>query len=175
MIPFWCVSSNEQNIPNNRDRLQLIHTPRVVQVRVHGQKQVCTNIWWDLEVTSEVSYHVQRYCFSSACPRRQWRTLSPPSVTLEKQNRYFVVVACTDVAMQWLGDRPINNSVMQWTGKHIPTATNMHATIELLLEMVFSTRSMQRGCKEDNWGYPVSWELSSAREAEKRWHYNWKL
>jgi hypothetical protein len=39
----------------------------------------------------------------------------------------------------------------------------------LLLETVFSTRSVQRGYKEDNWGEPVSEELSSARQAEKRW------
>jgi hypothetical protein len=35
---------------------------------------------------------------------------------------------------------------MQRRGKHAST------TIELLLETVFSTRSMQRGYKEDNWG-----------------------
>jgi hypothetical protein len=52
---------------------------------------------------------------------------------------------------------------MQQHGKHTST------TIELLLEIVFSTRSMQRGHKEDNWGDPVSWGLSPAREAEKRW------
>jgi hypothetical protein len=34
--------------------------------------------------------------------------------------------------------------------KHVSTATDTHATIEVLLEMVFSTRSVQRGCK-DNW------------------------
>jgi hypothetical protein len=52
----------------------------------------------------------------------------------------------------------------------------MNATIELLLETVFPTRSVERGYKEDNWGDPVSrsvdGELSSAREAEKRWRYN---
>jgi hypothetical protein len=31
---------------------------------------------------------------------------------------------------------------------------------------------MQMGCKEDNWGDPVSWELSSASEAEKKWRYS---
>jgi hypothetical protein len=34
-------------------------------------------------------------------------------------------------------------------------------TIELLLETVFSTRSVQRDYNEDNWGKAVSWELSS--------------
>jgi methylglyoxal synthase len=43
----------------------------------------------------------------------------------------------------------------QWIGKHVPVATNMH-TIELLLKTVFSTQSVQRGYKEDNWGKPVS-------------------
>jgi hypothetical protein len=44
----------------------------------------------------------------------------------------------------------------QWIGKHIPAATNMNTTIQLLLEMVFSTWSMQSGYKEDNLGNPVS-------------------
>jgi hypothetical protein len=48
----------------------------------------------------------------------------------------------------------------------------MHATIELLLETVFSTRVMLGGYKEDKWGDPVSWELSSAMETEKSWHYS---
>jgi hypothetical protein len=60
---------------------------------------------------------------------------------------------------------------MQRISKHVPAAMSTHATIELLLETVFSTGSMQRGYKEDNWGNPVSWELSSAREAMKRWRY----
>jgi hypothetical protein len=33
---------------------------------------------------------------------------------------------------------------------------NTHATIELLLETVFSNQSVQRGYKEDNWGDQVS-------------------
>jgi hypothetical protein len=53
-------------------------------------------------------------------------------------------VACTTVAMQWPRDRRINNGVMQSVsrqqiGKHFPAATNTHATVELLLEMVFPT------------------------------------
>jgi hypothetical protein len=36
--------------------------------------------------------------------------------------------------------------------KHVPAATDTHAKIEVLLETVFSTRSMQRSYKEDNWG-----------------------
>jgi hypothetical protein len=79
--------------------------------------------------------------------------------------------------MQWSRDRRINSGVMQPVsrqriGKHDPVATNTHATIELLLETVFSIRSLQRGYKEDSWGDPVSWQLSSARETEKRWRYS---
>jgi hypothetical protein len=63
------------------------------------------------------------------------------------------------------GQRPLNNKTtavaMQRHSKHAST------TIELLLEMVFCTQSMQRGYKEDNWGDPVSLELSSTWEAVK--------
>jgi hypothetical protein len=45
------------------------------------------------------------------------------------------------------------------------------STIWLLLETVFSIWSVQRGYKKDNWGDPISRELSSAWEAEKRWRY----
>jgi hypothetical protein len=40
----------------------------------------------------------------------------------------------------------------QRIGKHIPAATNMHATMKLLLDTVFSTRSVQGSYKEDKWG-----------------------
>jgi hypothetical protein len=48
----------------------------------------------------------------------------------------------------------------QWIGKHIPAATNMNTTIELLLEMVSSTCSVQSGYKEDSWDNPVSCQLT---------------
>jgi hypothetical protein len=38
----------------------------------------------------------------------------------------------------------------QWLGKHVAAATDMHSIIEVLLETVFSTRSVQRVYKEDN-------------------------
>jgi hypothetical protein len=38
----------------------------------------------------------------------------------------------------------------QRIGKHAPAATNTHTMIELLLEMLFSTRFVQSGYKEDN-------------------------
>jgi hypothetical protein len=61
--------------------------------------------------------------------------------------------------MQWPRDRRIYNGVMQLVsrqriGKHVPTATNSQVAIELLLETVFSTRSVRRGYKGDNWGDP---------------------
>jgi hypothetical protein len=44
----------------------------------------------------------------------------------------------------------------QRISKHVPAATNMHATIELPLETLFSTGSVQLGYKEDICGDPVS-------------------
>jgi hypothetical protein len=43
----------------------------------------------------------------------------------------------------------------QWLSKHIPVTMDMHATIEVLLGMMFSTWSVQRGYKEDKWGKRV--------------------
>jgi hypothetical protein len=62
--------------------------------------------------------------------------------------------------------QPISRQLID---KHVPMATNTHATIQLLLEAVFSTHSMQRCYKEDNWGDPV--QLSFARKVKKRWCY----
>jgi hypothetical protein len=81
-------------------------------------------------------------------------------------------VACTAVAMQWPRDRRKNNGVMepvsgQQLGKHFPTAKNTQATIE--------KRCFQCGlCREviTRTVGAISLELSSAREAEKRWRYN---
>jgi hypothetical protein len=55
----------------------------------------------------------------------------------------------------------INNGVTepvsrQRIGKDVPAAPITNATIEIMLETVFSTRSVQSGYKEDNWGDPVS-------------------
>jgi hypothetical protein len=93
----------------------------------------------------------------------------------------------------------INNGVIQPVsrkriGKHIPAATNTHATIEdpvfnqridkhtaigVLLETVFSVRFVQNGYNEESsWEdlvdfqrskWAVSRELSSAKIREKRW------
>jgi hypothetical protein len=40
----------------------------------------------------------------------------------------------------------------QRLGKYVPTTSNRRATIEVLLETGFSTRSVPRSDKEDNWG-----------------------
>jgi hypothetical protein len=54
---------------------------------------------------------------------------------------------------------------------------NASTTTWLLMESVFSIRSVQHGYKEGNWSNPISWgvavQLSSAKEAEKRWCYSW--
>jgi hypothetical protein len=38
----------------------------------------------------------------------------------------------------------------QRLGKHVPAEANTHTTIEVLLQTVFSTLSVQRGYKENN-------------------------
>jgi hypothetical protein len=48
----------------------------------------------------------------------------------------------------------------QRLNKQVPAATNTHATIEILLEMMFATRSVARGYKEKSW--------CSVRESEAR-------
>jgi hypothetical protein len=52
----------------------------------------------------------------------------------------------------------------QRLGKHVPVATDTHATIEGLLETVFSVWQVQRDYKEDNWGNQVS----SVQESMKK-------
>jgi hypothetical protein len=47
----------------------------------------------------------------------------------------------------------------QWIGEHIPVAMDTNTTIDLLLEMVISTQSVQSGYKEDSWGDPFSCQL----------------
>jgi hypothetical protein len=48
-------------------------------------------------------------------------------------------------------------------------AMSTNTTIELLLEIVFSTRSVENGYKKKETG--ATSQVSSAREAEKRWRY----
>jgi hypothetical protein len=61
-------------------------------------------------------------------------------------------------------------------GKHVPTATNQRATIEVLLETGFSTRSVARSYKEDNWGDQISSVLETVKRdlesvKQKKLHY----
>lgn len=42
-------------------------------------------------------------------------------------------------------------------GKQVPAATDTRTTIEMLLETVFSTLSVQRSYKEDNWDNRMSY------------------
>jgi hypothetical protein len=58
----------------------------------------------------------------------------------------------------------MKNSVVQPVsrqriGKHVPLAMNTNTTIELLLETVFSTQSVQSCYKEDSWGDSFSCQL----------------
>jgi hypothetical protein len=50
--------------------------------------------------------------------------------------------------------------------KHVPKATDKHATIKVLLETVFSILCVQRGYKEGKWGNRVSsvWEAVKKRD-----------
>jgi hypothetical protein len=64
---------------------------------------------------------------------------------------YIYIAACRAVSRQCLG-------------KHVPAATDTNATIEVLLETMSFTRSVQRGYKKENYGNQVS----SLREAVKR-------
>jgi hypothetical protein len=75
-----------------------------------------------------------------------------------------------------LGKRPllVNGSditlvARQRLGKHVPAATDKHAAVEVLLEKVFCTRSMQRDYKEDKWRN----RFSSVRESVKK-RGSWK-
>jgi hypothetical protein len=40
--------------------------------------------------------------------------------------------------------------------KHVSAATDEHVTINVLLEIIFYTQSVQRAYKEDNWGKQTS-------------------
>jgi hypothetical protein len=55
----------------------------------------------------------------------------------------------------------------QRLGKHVPAATDTHAITEVLLEVVFSIRYVQRGSKEANWnswnGFAIYTWLSNFR------------
>jgi hypothetical protein len=56
----------------------------------------------------------------------------------------------------------------QRLGKHVPAATDVHATIQVLLETGISTRSVETGYKEDNWCSRVSSVLESMKRGLER-------
>jgi hypothetical protein len=66
--------------------------------------------------------------------------------------------------MQRTRDKHIRAISKQCLGKHVPATTNRRATIEILLEKVYHTRSVPKAYKEDNWGN----QYSSVRESEPR-------
>jgi hypothetical protein len=65
------------------------------------------------------------------------------------------------VARHGLGKMYTSFAARQRLGKNFPSAMDKHATIAVLLETVFSTRSVRRGYKKDNYGNRVI----SARES----------
>jgi hypothetical protein len=60
--------------------------------------------------------------------------------------------------------RPRDKRIYQRLGKHVPAVTDTHATIEILLETVFSTRSTV--CKEGSWGDEVSFLPKSEEKSQ---------
>jgi hypothetical protein len=57
----------------------------------------------------------------------------------------------------------------QRLGKHIPAATDTYGTIEVLLEIIFSTRSVQWGCTEDKWVNRVISLQEAVRKTAAGW------
>jgi hypothetical protein len=56
---------------------------------------------------------------------------------------YIYIVACRVVTMQRPRDKQIYRAASrQRFGKHVPVATDTYVTIKVLLETVFSTRSV---------------------------------
>jgi hypothetical protein len=57
----------------------------------------------------------------------------------------------------------------KWLSKHVPVARDKHSTVEVLLETVFSTRSVQKGYTKDNLGNRV---ISAQDSMKKRNSWN---
>jgi hypothetical protein len=66
-----------------------------------------------------------------------------PLLTQPVRLSFCNIVACRAVSRRRLG-------------KHIPVATDTHATTDVMLEMVFSIQSVQRGYKEVKWMKNIS-------------------
>jgi predicted nucleic acid-binding protein len=67
------------------------------------------------------------------------------------RQQIIIIVVCTAVAME-----PVSR---QRIDKHLPAVTNTHKIVELFLETVLSTRSVQSVYKKDSWGDPVIYSV----------------
>jgi hypothetical protein len=107
------------------------------------------------------------------CPQMLFRTCSPSSirVPLERTVAYLLKARTVEPEKQPLLANGSETTFIsrQRLGKHVTAATDTHATIEVLLETVFYTHSVQRGYQEDNCGNRVS----CARESVKK-RDSWK-
>jgi hypothetical protein len=62
--------------------------------------------------------------------------------------------------MQRLRNKQRNNiRCREWLSKHVPVAMDMHVTIEVVLEMVFSMWSVQSGYITRTPAWEVSYQL----------------
>jgi hypothetical protein len=77
---------------------------------------------------------------------------------------YLFCFCCLVCNFKNCGARETAIASEQQLSKHISAAADTQAIIELLLEMVFSTMSVQRGYKEDNLGNQVSSVWESVRK-----------
>jgi hypothetical protein len=60
----------------------------------------------------------------------------------------------------------------QRLGENVPAATDKHVTMAVLLETMFSTRPVQRGYKEDNWGNRVSYVPKAVKKMDRSGSWN---
>jgi hypothetical protein len=112
-------------------------------------RPVSSQSLYDCAIPAPIFFYSVPLKMFSKCPK--YLKFSDTQLFLPLQH----IVACTAVAMQRPRDKRIENGVMQPVsmqriGKHFPAASNTHETIKLLLEMVFSTRSVQNSYLEDN-------------------------
>jgi hypothetical protein len=96
------------------------------------------------------------------CPRKLAHPTSiGDSMWLEGTVAYSLKARTVEAEKQLLLENGSETKFVfrQRLGKHVPAATDTHATIEVLLKTVFSTRSVQRGYREDNWGNRLNKDL----------------
>jgi hypothetical protein len=103
--------------------------------------------------------------FASALISLQVFPISVTSVTHVFTDQLTIIICIPDLNLKYLlqartvepEKQPLLANGSETTfvsrqrlGKHVPVAADTYATIDVLLETLFSTRSMQRGYKEDN-------------------------